>query len=102
MIKDSDVNPWSIYDPSYPYNHQMVCEKTFNYLFSRELIEKDGYTLYNNQNGYNIATPIAHEEVIIVYKLHVSNASNFRLRAELSSIDKTTIPYIEKALVRLA
>lgn len=102
VIKDSEGNTRSISDPLYPYNHKMIVESSFDYLFSRELIEKDGYTLYNNQNGYKIATTESHNEVIIVYKLHVSNASSLKLRAELSSIDKTTIPYIEKAIIRLA
>jgi hypothetical protein len=89
-------------DPLFPYNHKLIVESLFSSLFYDELIEKDDYTLYNNDTGFNITTSIPHDEIIITYRLYQEKLSNIRLRVEMKSLDKNTIPYIEKAFIRLA
>lgn len=91
-----------IADPLYPYNHKILVEDNFDLLFKKELIEKRDYTLYNSQANYNLSTYQKYNEIIVSYRLHQSNAGFFKLRAEMSSEDKTTMPYIERALIRMS
>jgi hypothetical protein len=91
-----------IADPLYPYNHKIIVEDSFDLLFKKELIEKQDYTLYNSQAIYNLSTYEKYNEIIVSYRLHQSNASHFKLRAEMKSSDKTTMPYCERALIRMS
>jgi hypothetical protein len=102
VVKDDQGNTKSIFDPTYPHNNKILADTVFDFLFKRELIEKDSYTLYNNGSGYHISTGSNYDEVIVAYRLHQSNANSVKIKAELKSLDKTTIPYIEKLLIRLA
>jgi hypothetical protein len=101
IVKDDLGTLRTIHDPLYPYNHKMIISQIFDFLFYRELIEKDDYTLYNNETGFNVSTLVPHEEVIIAYRLYEEKLTKLKLRAEMKSLDKNTIPYIEKAFIRL-
>ena len=101
-VKDNDGITRTISDPLHPYNHKVIVENAFDFLFKSELIEKEDFTLYNNGSDYNISTNTLHDEVLIVFRLHSKNMTSFKFRAELSSDDNTTIPYLEKAIIRLA
>ena len=101
-VVDSDGIHRTFMDPLYPYNHKIIAEEIFDALLGRELIENVDYSLYNNGTTYNINTPVRHEDILVIYRLHSKNLTTFKLRCDMQSIDKTTVPYIEKALIKLA
>ncbi len=100
-LRDDTGTLRTIHDPLHPYNHKLIIQKEFDFLFYMELIEKDDYTLYNNETGFNVSTHSPHEEIIITYRLYEDRLTKLKLRAEMKSLDKNTIPYIEKAFIRL-
>lgn len=100
-IKSEEGDTALVFDPLWPNNHKVIIEKSFDFLFSKELFEKTDYTLYNNQDNINVSTAKEHEELLIVYRLHQSETSTVKIRAKMKSIDNTSIPYIEKILIRL-
>lgn len=100
-VKD-DQGSRTVSDPLFPNNNKIKIEKAFDLLFAKELIEKKDYTLYNNGSIYSLLTSKKYSEVIMSYRLHRTNADLIKIRAEMTSLDKTTIPYIERILIRMS
>jgi len=101
-VESDDRSIRTVFDPLYPYNHKYIIEKEFDYVFEQELIEKEGYNLYNKDSEYHLSTTKSHDNIIIAYRLHKSSVNSIQLKAELQSEDSVTIPYIEKIIIRLA
>ena len=101
-VTDADGGIRIVADPLYPYNQKLLIEDIFDLLFYDELIEKDDYTLYNGGSGYNLSTSLEYDEVMVSYRVHRSNVNSLKVRAEMASRDKTTIPYIERILIRMS
>lgn len=100
-VKDSEGNIVKVYDPLWPYNHKLLIEENFDFLFREELFEKIDYTIYNSDSNFKISTNKEYKEILIIYKLYQSEMSKVKIRAKLKSLDNTTIPYIEKIMLRL-
>ncbi|RLA68384.1 MAG: hypothetical protein DRQ78_00740 [Epsilonproteobacteria bacterium] len=101
-VESDDGSIRTVLDSLYPYNHKYIIEKEFDYIFEKELIEKEDYNLYNKDSGYYLSTTESYDNIIIAYRLHESNVNSIQLKAELQSGDFVTIPYIEKIIIRLA
>lgn len=95
---------FTLYDQLYPYNYKRNLEESFDFLFEDELIEKTDYYLYNKDSTYFIRTNKKHSNINLVYRLYVTSltedVNSFRVMAKLKSLDKITIPYIERILVK--
>jgi len=101
-VESDDGSIRTVFDSLYPYNHKYIIEKEFDYIFEKELIEKEDYNLYNKDSEYHLSTTKSHDNIIIAYRLHESSVNSIQLKAELQSEDSVTIPYIEKIIIRLA
>lgn len=99
-VKDEEGTLRTVLDPLFPYNHKIVCDNAFDFIFGSQLFEKYDYSLYNNGTDYIISMPVEHKEVLICYRLQKQSVSTVKVKAEMESLDKVTIPYIERILIR--
>lgn len=102
LVTDANGNQRNVTDFLYPFNHKVLVESAFDFILHKELSPRRDYTIYSADTGYRIATPEAHNEVLVVYQLHSAFVSNVKIKATLVSKNKTSIPYIGKLILRLA
>lgn len=100
LAQNSNGDTVTIFDPLYPYNHKRISDTIFDHIFKNRLTEKDSYNIHSNGTGFKITTSDLHEEVIICYRLHIAELKNIRIRAEMMSENGSTVPYIEKIILR--
>lgn len=99
-IKDTEGNLYTITDPLFPYNHRILIDFNFNFVFKTQLVENIDYSLYNTSIDYVLSLPQQHSEVILAYRLQNKSISSLKIKADMQSLDKVTIPYIERILIR--
>lgn len=101
-VESDDGSIRTVYDPIYPYNHKYLLERGFDFIFEKELIEKEDYNIYNKDSQYFVSTHKEHEDIIIAYRLHESTVNSIKVKVDLQSEDFITIPNLEKIIIRLA
>lgn len=101
-LEDQQMNRSYVQDPYYPYNLKLNVERATDFIFADKLIEGKDFVI-DRVDGTNKIRSLIRDHLYLAYRILAEEAQGFtfRIKGVYESLDKVTIPYTQRILVRI-